>query len=354
MGTFTSKYKVNDGTLWGRTETRIDAGKSIDAGASAFMVLVASTIGLWFSGFLWIIYSTLKNPSNISYKDMQEYGIDTKPILEAKTQAWSSMFFSIIVLPLSFFIGWYLYSRVKSNLKPLLDITKEFNNKFIQTYNYVIDQKRQIIDNSASVHGRDSEEYKKIAELELNNLLTSIQEEFFYNTTIMKAIEDKSKRLLNINFPFTSVLDIKDEEEIDLCSQYKYDVSITNKYLSNKYYKIPLNNIEDMSIDQKKRSKLKLLFGIILLAVSLSIVLFIGSNLYHDISVGAKTKVDSFWLMIILFSLLVSLIGIFFIRKPRIFTLAVQMQNKILNIITNNRKTVIQSLLDCVDEAKAI
>jgi len=100
MGAFTSRYKINDGSLFGRTETRVDAGKSIDAGVTALTYLLVATIGIWISSFLWLMFKTLKEP------------------------------------------GWLFYSFAKSKLQIPLSVAQEFNISFINAYSNAINEKK--------------------------------------------------------------------------------------------------------------------------------------------------------------------------------------------------------------------
>lgn len=356
MGTFTSKYKVTDGNGVSSTQTRVDAGKSIDAGVSGILIFMAATIGIWVSGFLWFIFQTVKEPTNISYKDMQKYGIDTQPILDAKKKAW---IFMIITLPVAPLTGWLYYSSVKSKLQIQFSVAKEFNDNFINAYYYAIDEKKQIINNALSTHSRDSEEYKNIAQQELNDLVTSIQDEFFYNTPIMKIIETKSKGLLSIDFPISSVLDIKGDEEKNICSAD--NLLVTNKYFTTHYYKLPIDSIEDVSVNQKKRSKLKVILGVILILIGL-IFLFMFSidfkEYYKMLEYGFTNGLDKNIFMMKItgsISIIFLLVGLLFILiRPKERTLAIRIKNKIIDAIADDNKLAIKGFYDGIQKAKSL
>ena len=335
MGTFTSKYKVNDGSLFGRTETRVDAGKSIDAGATVFLYLVIATIGIWFSFFLWLIFKTLKEPENISYKDMQQYGIDTKPILDAKKKAWILMIVTFPIAPLS---GLLFYRSKKSKLGTLLEVTKEFNDSFINSYNYAINEKKQIINNAVSTHGRDSEEYKNIAQQELNDLIKSIEDEFYYSPKIMKTLEEKTKLLLNINFPTKSI--ISSEEEV-ICSLE--DVEVTNKYFMTVYRKIPLSNVK---VFLKREGNQEVFIGII--AVITFMYLF-GIPIYDRYTDGGFNHMIEKYLPHVILILFSFLWFITFAIK-RHFNFVVKIGDRDVVTIRKKRKTKISKFYDCVKE----
>jgi len=258
MGTFTSKYRVTDGYGNTSTQTRIDAGKSLDAfGTALFYLTVVVTvisIGIWTSGFLLYLFKTLKKPSNISYKDMQDYGIETKSILNSKRNAWVLI---IITFPIAPITGWIYFFTMKSKLKIPFSVTREFNNNFILSYYNAIDNKKKIINNAVSVHGRDSQEFIKIAQQEVDDLMKVIEDEFHYAPKIMKTLEEKTKVLLQLNIPLESTQ--KNSEEV--VYSINDNCFLTQSSFITQYYKYPLSSITKASIISKNtiRNFLKVL-----------------------------------------------------------------------------------------------
>ena len=200
----------------------------------------------------------------------------------------------------------------------------------------------------------DSEEYKNIAQQELDDLMTSIQDEFFYNTSIMKIIEEKSKKSLNINFPISSILNVADDKERNICSAD--NLLLTNKYFTTPYYKIPINSIEDVSVNRDNRSKLKIILGISVILLGAFIwLIFLDSIISFILEPSYESFIIEFaGNLPFLLSIVLLVIGAFLLKKSKKMTLAIQIKNKVINTISDTNKKAINGFYDGIQKAKSL
>jgi len=172
--------------------------KGADKGSELIAYIIMGLVGLVLGGYLWFYYKIAGNPSMMNLKDMKDYDINLNHTLKLKKIAFNlswlfilsgifSIYLStmvmrtptplILVLLTALVSGLVFLSKAKEKTKVELSVAKEFN-RFLESYNSMIEAKQKIINNAISSHGRDSEEYKSIAQQEFSNLMKTITEKY--------------------------------------------------------------------------------------------------------------------------------------------------------------------------------
>ncbi|MDF1877920.1 hypothetical protein JHD47_08845, partial [Sulfurimonas sp. SAG-AH-194-L11] len=352
MGTFTSKYRVTDGYGNTSTQTRVDVGKSMDAFATFLTMLTFLAIGIWTSGFLLYLFRTVKNPNNISYKDMQAYGIDTKPILNSKRNGWILLIVTFPIAPIS---GWIYFFTMRSKLKDVFSLAREFNDSFIFSFYNAIDDKKKIIGVAAGMYGRESKEFVKIAQKEVHDLMQMIEDEFHYPPKTMKILQEKIKELLQLNIPLEYAL-IGDEAVV-YESNDRY--SFTPSSFITPHKKHPLSSIKKIRVISK--NSLSSFFqgvttiyfmGLSLVTISLLVLLSWNVENAADILWPSSEwpTVEHLLLISLVVIGIVLLLITRFVKRYKKYVLSLEVDSKEIQILETKKREEIDDAVDKISQ----